>query len=177
MGTGRKELVTKSITILGIDPGYGRCGWGVIKLSGHHHQEMGHGVIETKADQIFSQRLLILHQELKKVIKHYQPDEIAVEELYFSKNVKTAIDVGQARGVILLTCAQTKVELQSYKPVQIKQAVTGFGRADKKQIQHMVGVILNLKQQHQLDDAADALAVALCHAQHRRQNKLIQDNR
>lgn len=165
-------MVSSSLRVLGIDPGYGRCGWGMIAVQGHRQVALAHGVIETMSCQPFPERLLVLHQELSQVIKEFYPQEVAVEQLYFSKNTKTAIDVGQARGVILLTCAQLKVQLSEYKPVEIKQAVTGFGHADKKQVQHMIKMILNLSAAPRLDDAADALAVALCHA-HCRQSKTI----
>ncbi len=165
-------MVTSGIRVLGIDPGYGRCGWGVIEFLGHRQVALAHGVIETLSTQAFSERLLLLHQELKQIIEEFDPQEVAVEELYFSKNVKTAIAVGQARGVILLTCAQLQVKLSEYKPVEIKQAVTGFGHADKKQVQQMIKIILNLNTQPRLDDAADALAVAICHA-HGRQARTV----
>lgn len=166
-------MVDKALTIIGIDPGYGRCGWGVITIRGHHHQALAHGVIETSPEDEMSQRLVQLHLALKKKIMDYQPDEAAVENLYFSKNVKTAIDVGQARGVILLTCAQMNLPLTNYNPNEIKQSVTGYGQADKRQIQHMIKMILSLDKQPKLDDAADALAVAICHAQNRNSKRIL----
>jgi crossover junction endodeoxyribonuclease RuvC len=159
--------VSHPIRILGIDPGYGRCGWGVLCVHGNQLKMEACGIIETPACQSFPDRLLHLHQQLKDIIKKHDPNETAIEQLFFAKNVKTAIDVGQARGVIVLTCAQAKKSVAEYKPNEIKLAVTGYGSADKTQIQRMVKIILGLKTVPKPDDVADALAIAICHANSR----------
>ena len=164
--------MSKIIRILGVDPGFGRCGWGVLDQIGNRLNMEGCGNIETPPKQPFPERLASLHQQLKKIIKKYSPDESAVEELFFSKNVKTAIDVGQARGVIVLTCAQEKLSIAEYKPAEIKMAVAGYGSADKVQIQRMVKILLGLTSTPKPDDVADALAVAICHA-HSRQLQIL----
>ena len=164
--------MSKSLTILGIDPGYGRCGWGLIEIDRNSLHSLGYGVIETTARESFPRRLFLLHEQIRKIIRQYAPDEAAVEELFFSRNVKTAVDVGQARGVVILTCAQAEIEIAEYKPVEIKMAVTGYGAAPKTQIQSMVKMLLGLKTVPRPDDAADALAVAICHAHSRASRKL-----
>jgi crossover junction endodeoxyribonuclease RuvC len=157
-----------TLLIMGIDPGYGRCGWGVIEVLGNRLRHVDCGVIETLAKVAFPQRLLTLHRSIAQVLDKFQPREVGVEELFFSKNIKTGIDVGQARGVAVLTCAQAEVPVAEYKPVEIKQAVTGYGAATKIQVQKMVMTLLNLKTLSVKDDAVDALAVAICHAHSRR---------
>lgn len=150
-----------SMIILGIDPGLATTGFGVIKKQGNCLTMVDYGVITTKARRPFVERLEEIYRELNKIIAHYKPDLIGVEELFFCKNVKTALLVGQARGVVLLTAIQNKLSLREFTPLEVKQAVTGYGRADKKQIQQMVKIILNLKKIPQPDDAADALAIAI----------------
>jgi crossover junction endodeoxyribonuclease RuvC len=157
-------LVKNGKVILGIDPGYGRCGWGLIRQEGFRLIPLAHGVFETQSKSAFSDRLLQLFQALRQVIDEYSPAQAACEQLYFAKNVKTAIDVGQARGVILLACAQVNLPVFEYKPVEIKKACTGYGAADKAQVQAMISRLLQLQNLPRLDDAADALAVAICHA-------------
>jgi len=151
--------------ILGIDPGYDRIGWGGIIQEGSDWQVVNYGCIETSSKDLFVERLAQLHKEVVKIIKKYKPTRMSVEDLFFFKNLKTAIKVGQARGVILLTAVQNKLEVDEFTPLQVKQAITGYGRAEKKQMQKMVQTILNLKQPIKSDDAADALAVALCAGQ------------
>ncbi|MFA6533878.1 MAG: crossover junction endodeoxyribonuclease RuvC [Patescibacteria group bacterium] len=151
--------------ILGIDPGVADTGWGVIKVTGHQLCLVDFGVIKTSAKAKFVDRLNTIHQELEKIIRKFKPDRVAVEELFFAKNVKTALVVGQARGVILLTAIQAKLPLSEYTPLQVKQAVTSYGRADKTQVQKMVKCLLNLRELPRPDDAADALAIAICAAQ------------
>jgi len=152
----------KNNVILGIDPGFAITGYGVIEKDGKNNFKMiDYGSVITDKTEIFSERILIIHNELKKIIRKYEPSKIAVEELFFCKNVKTALLVGQARGVILLTAMQAKIPLIELTPLQVKQGVTGYGRADKKQIQKMVQIILNLKEIPHPDDAADALAIAI----------------
>lgn len=122
------------------------------------------GVIETPGSRSMPQRLALLHRELLQLLHSHAPDETAVEQLFFAKNVKTAIDVGQARGVILLTCEEAGLPVAEYKPSVIKQAVSGYGAAGKTQVERMVKVLLALKSAPRLDDATDALAAAICHA-------------
>ncbi len=165
-------MVSTRPVILGIDPGFGRCGWGVVEILGNRLHSLGCGVIETPAGHPLPERLMMLYAELEKVIKAYSPREAGVEQLFFSKNVKTGIDVGQARGVIVLACAQAGIQVAEYKPVEIKMAVTGYGAATKVQVQKMVETLLNVKGLSVLDDAYDALAVAVCHAHSRRSYRI-----
>ena len=147
--------------ILGIDPGIADTGFGVIKKEGLKISTLTYGTIKTPAKTELANRLLTLNKDLNQIIKKYQPDLIAVEELFFFKNAKTAIIVGQARGVILLTAKLNKIPLVEFTPLEVKQAVSNYGRADKAQIQNMVKLLLNLKTIPKPDDAADALAIAL----------------
>ncbi|MBT4277239.1 crossover junction endodeoxyribonuclease RuvC [Candidatus Falkowbacteria bacterium] len=149
--------------ILGIDPGFAIVGYGIVEKSKNGDLKMiEYGAITTMAKLPFPARLAQVHRELKEVIKEYKPNKMAVEELFFSKNVKTAIEVGQARGVIMLTGIQAGLPIEEYTPLQIKQAVASYGRAEKKQVQEMVKMLLKLKEIPRPDDAADALAVAIC---------------
>ncbi len=151
--------------ILGIDPGTAIIGYGVIEESKIKSQKLkiiDYGCITTTPDFSTAERLEKLHLELKKLIKKYKPDIVAVEDIFFFKNLKTAIKVSQARGVILLTIAEAKIKLAEYTPLQIKQAVACYGRADKNQVQKMVKALLGLKEVPRPDDAADALAIAIC---------------
>lgn len=149
---------------LGIDPGTAITGYGFVEENerGELHS-VAYGVIETPAQLPMAERLHLLHQKLSELLLLYRPESGAVEKLFFRRNVTTAISVGQARGVILLAMAQHGVEAMEYTPMQIKQAVTGWGGAEKGQIQEMVRVLLNLPEIPKPDDAADALAVAICH--------------
>jgi crossover junction endodeoxyribonuclease RuvC len=149
------------MVILGIDPGYAITGWAVLEKTGAKLAPLDYGVIETKIGLPHAERLLILHQELKKIIKKFKPELLSVEELFFFKNLKTAIKVAEARGVILATAAESGLEILEITPLQIKQALVGYGRAEKRQVQQMVKVILNLKEIPEPDDAADALAAAI----------------
>lgn len=151
--------------ILGIDPGFGTMGFGVIdKRADGNCVPVDYGVITTPKDESFPVRLAMLEQGLNKLYEKYKPEEISVEELFFSKNVTTGIQVAHARGVILLSAIKYCGRLFEYTPNQIKQALTGYGKADKVQMMHVVQSILRLKSIPRPDDAADALAVALCHA-------------
>lgn len=147
--------------ILGVDPGFGRTGWGVIQKVGADWQPVACGCIETSAKKDFISRIDELNIELVKIIKKYKPIHSGVEDLFFAKNVKTAMKVGQARGVILLTLRQAGIPIDEFTPLQIKQALTGYGRAEKGQVQKMVQIILQIKKKITPDDAADALAVAI----------------
>jgi len=152
--------------ILGIDPGYAIVGFGVIEKDNRGKLTViDYGVIETPKEESFPLRLKIIADSLKALIEKYKPDQIAVEELFFNNNITTGIAVAEARGVILLTAVEHCGNLYEYTPLQIKQAITGNGRAEKKQVQYMTVAILGLKSVPKPDDAADALAAALCHAQ------------
>ena len=152
--------------ILGIDPGYAIVGFGVIEKDNRGNcKVIDYGTIETPKEESFPLRLKIIAEGMKSLISKYKPDQIAVEELFFNNNITTGIAVAEARGVILLTAVTECGELYEYTPLQIKQAITGNGRAEKKQVQYMTVAILGLKSIPKPDDAADALACALCHAQ------------
>lgn len=148
--------------ILGIDPGTGILGFGVIDQAKGKTTFVDAGVIKTPVKQEDSDRLFTIYEELEQIIKEHKPDVMAVEKLFFSRNITTAMSVSQARGVVLLLGKQHKLKLYEYTPLQIKQAVTGYGKAEKKQIQEIVKVILGLKSIPKPDDAADALAAAIC---------------
>ena len=151
----------KPIRILGIDPGFGRLGYGVIEQKNGDWVALDYGCIETSPKNTFVERILQIHNELKEIIKKYKPTRAGVEELFFYKNVTTAVQVGQARGVVLLTLCQLGVPIDEFTPLEVKQAITGYGRAEKGQIQTMVAMILKLKTKKIQDDAADALAIAI----------------
>lgn len=152
--------------IVGFDPGIATLGYGVIKTEKRKKPEMlDYGIVSTPKDENIAVRLAMIEKGVKQIIDKYKPDEIAIEELFFAKNVKTGIAVAHARGVVLLTCIKECGKIFEYTPLQIKQALTGYGRAEKKQIQAMVKMFLNLNAIPKPDDAADALAVALTHAQ------------
>ncbi len=151
--------------ILGIDPGLATTGFGVLeKRKDGSSVALDYGVVLTPKEENLPVRLAMLEEGLLKIIRKYQPEEVAVEELFFSKNITTGIAVSHARGVALLTCVKHCGRLFEYTPMQIKQALTGYGKADKQQMQHVVASILGLKSIPKPDDAADAVAVALCHA-------------
>lgn len=155
--------------ILGIDPGTGILGFGVIEVDERSKAKLiGAGVIRTPVNQADSDRLATIYDELHDIIKELKPAAMSVEKLFFAQNVTTAMSVAQARGVVLLCGKQHKLELYEYTPLQIKQALTGYGRADKKQMQEMVKVMLGLKAVPKPDDCADALAAALCHVMHQK---------
>lgn len=149
--------------ILGIDPGIAIMGYGLIDIQGNRIKVIENGVITTSSKTPTPERLKLIYDNLSEIIEEHKPDEFAIEELFFNQNVKTAITVGHARGVQIL-CAQDKnLPIYEYTPLQIKQAITGYGRASKKQMQLTVSTLLNLKEIPKPDDAADALGVALCH--------------
>jgi crossover junction endodeoxyribonuclease RuvC len=147
--------------ILGIDPGIADTGFGLIEVNGADLKFLECGVIKTDAKLKLADRLVILYKDLNSLIKKYQPDLVAIEELYFNKNVKTALIVGQARGIVLLSVKMKNIPLLGLTPSQVKQAVCAYGKAPKKQVQEMVKKILKLKNIPQPDDAADALATAI----------------
>lgn len=157
-------MTERGLVTLGIDPGTAILGFGVIQ--GDTDPELiAAGVIETDSKSPMPDRLVILHAETARLIERYQPDVMAIEQLFFARNVTTAIAVGQARGVVLLAAAQAGIDVAEYSPSEVKFAVVGYGKADKRQMQEMVKLILNLPEVPHPDDAADALAIALCHAQ------------
>ena len=150
--------------VLGIDPGIARCGWGVIEFQGSSLKVQGYGCIETSAKQNTPARLGEIYRGILKLIEKYSPDALSIEELFFNTNAKTAFVVGQARGVILLAASQNNLSISIYTPLQVKSAITGYGRAEKDQIGKMVKTLLSLKEIPKPDDTTDALAVALTHA-------------
>lgn len=147
--------------VLGIDPGIARLGWGVIEGDSGQQKAIAFGCIETHKNQLIEQRLIKIADQLKSIIAKHKPEILAIEDLFFAANAKTAFQVGQARGVALLTAAQANLRVAGYTPLKIKMALVGYGRADKTQVQKMVEAILKLKKSPKLDDTADALAVAL----------------
>ena len=152
------------MVILGIDPGYAIVGWGVIEYSGSRFRTLGYGSIQTPAGLPIVDRLEMIYRGMSEIIEKYKPDGMAVEELFFNTNTTTAIAVAEARGIILLAARLCGVEIGEYTPLQVKQAVVGYGRAEKKQVISMVTSLLGLKEPPKPDDTADALAVAVCHA-------------
>jgi crossover junction endodeoxyribonuclease RuvC len=153
------------VRILGIDPGTATTGFGLIESNGQLLKFIDGGVITTTPDQAMPDRLAIIFSEITELISEFHPDLISVELLYFASNVTTAISVGQARGVVLLAAARANLALAEYTPLQVKQAVTGYGKASKAQVQEMVKTLLKLRQIPRPDDAADALAIAIAAAQ------------
>ena len=147
--------------ILGIDPGLARMGWGVVDDNKRRVCAIDYGCFETEKTTPHAERLLAVHNELTGIIKKYKPDRVAVEQLFFSKNVKTALQVGEARGVIMLTCAQSSAPVVEISPKAVKLALTGYGQADKAQMQKIIQLTLKLKELPKPDDAADALAIAI----------------
>ena len=150
--------------ILGIDPGYAIVGWGVVEYNNGRFRTLGYGSIQTPAGMPTVERLERIYIGMNELIKKYKPDEMAVEELFFNTNSKTAIVVAEARGIILLSAKVNGVNISEYTPLQVKQAVVGYGRAEKKQVITMVTSLLNLPAPPKPDDTADALAIAVCHA-------------
>ncbi|EFI42238.1 MULTISPECIES: crossover junction endodeoxyribonuclease RuvC [Peptoniphilus] len=150
--------------ILGIDPGFAIVGYGIIEVVGNKYKVLDYGAITTDSKMSFPLRLEKIYLKLEDLVKKYKPDDIAFEELFFNKNAKTAMAVSHARGVMILCGKLNHKELFEYTPLQIKQAIAGYGRAEKKQIQEMVKFILKLKETPKPDDVADALAVAITHA-------------
>lgn len=150
--------------ILGIDPGFAITGYSIIDYIGNKFKLITSGAILTEAGESFPLRLEKIYNELYEIIENFNPESMAIEELFFNNNAKTAINVAQARGVILMTARIKKLSIFEYTPLQIKQAVTGYGRADKNQVQRMVKMILNEEKLPKLDDITDSMAIAICHA-------------
>ncbi|MCD4803722.1 MAG: crossover junction endodeoxyribonuclease RuvC [Anaerolineales bacterium] len=163
-----------SRVVIGIDPGTAITGYGIVQEKENGELEwIAHGVVTTPSDWDDPKRLLELYQKLCEILSTYKPDCCAVEKLFFQKNVKTAISVGQGRGAALIAAAASELPVGEYTPLEVKQAVVGYGSADKQQVQQMVKVLLDLSEIPQPDDAADALAVAICHLHSTRRNQLL----
>jgi crossover junction endodeoxyribonuclease RuvC len=160
------------MVIMGIDPGFAITGYGIVKYEGNKFSPVQYGTVLTNAGEPLAQRLLRLDEEICAIIELFKPDAVAVEELFFNKNLKTAITAAHGRGIALAAAARCGIEVFEYTPLQVKQAVVGYGRADKAQVQQMVKAILNLAEIPKPDDAADALAVAICHGHSYRLTKL-----
>ena len=149
--------------ILGVDPGYAIVGWGIVDFRGGRFGAVDFGAVTTEAGMPFEQRLSTIYDQMNQIISHYHPDALSVEQLFFNTNTTTAIGVAQARGCILLSAVQHGVPVYEYTPSQVKQAVTGQGRAAKQQVMFMTRTLLGLREVPKPDDTADALAVAICH--------------
>lgn len=152
-----------TLLIMGIDPGIAILGYGLVEYKGNSFKTIDYGAVTTAAGTPMSERLSIIYCQLTELLVKYKPDAFAAEELFFNKNIKTALIVGHARGVAVVAAANLGIPIFEYTPLQVKQAITGYGRADKKQMQQMVKILLNLKEVPKPDDVADALAVAICH--------------
>ncbi len=150
--------------IIGIDPGYAIVGFGVIEYNRARFEVVDYGAVTTPAGMDFNSRLLEIYNDLCYILDKFKPDYMAIERLYFTSNQKTAIDVAQARGIVLLAARQRNISIFEYTPLQVKQSVTGYGKAVKKQVQEMTTRILKLSEIPKPDDTADALAIAICHA-------------
>jgi crossover junction endodeoxyribonuclease RuvC len=151
------------LLIMGIDPGIAILGYGFVEYKGNSFKVIDYGAVTTEAGTPMSKRLSIIHKELIELIEKYKPEAFAAEELFFNKNIKTALTVAHARGVAIVAASNMGLPIYEYTPLQVKQAVAGYGRADKKQMQQMVKVLLGLREVPKPDDVADALAVAICH--------------
>ena len=165
------------MVILGIDPGTATTGYGIVKTKekrkeGRELKCLNYGCIKTSLDLFDAERLKKINQELNKIINRYKPNILAIENVYFFKNLKTAMPVSQAKGVILLAAAKKKIPVHEFTPLQIKTAIVGYGRAEKKQVQKMIKIILDLEEIPKPDDAADALGAAICYALQEKNSKL-----
>ncbi len=160
--------------ILGIDPGIAIVGYGVVDKEGNSYKTIGYDAVTTRAHTPLPERLEKVYQEVDEIIKTYKPDAMSIEELFFNNNAKTALTVGQARGVIILAAVQNNLPVYEYTPLQVKQALTGYGRASKTQIQQMMKSMLGLNEIPKPDDVADALAIAVCHGNSMRFNSIKQ---
>jgi crossover junction endodeoxyribonuclease RuvC len=167
MDTPPLEALT-TVRILGVDPGLANTGWGIVEARSGQRRAVAYGCINTTAGTDQAQRLRLIHDEISQVILRYQPSEMALENVYFGTNAKSALSIGEVRGAVILAAASRDLTVFDYSVTQIKQTIVGAGRADKAQIQFMVKALLKLDHQPQPDHSADALAVALCHAQLRK---------
>ncbi|NLL19127.1 MAG: crossover junction endodeoxyribonuclease RuvC [Clostridia bacterium] len=159
--------------ILGIDPGTAIVGYGLIDTKGSQYKVVDYGCIRTSAEDSIPERLLQIFRRMQQLIDEYQPECLVVEELFFNKNANTAMAVGQARGVIVLSGIDKGLPVFEYTPLQVKQAIVGYGRAEKRQVQEMVKLLLNLEKRPSPDDVADALAIAICHAHSHKLKRLL----
>ena len=150
------------VIVLGVDPGTAATGYGIVERSGSRLRALDYGCLETQPAQALAVRLLVIHRSVRQLIELHRPSMVGVERLFFNRNVQTAFAVGQARGVVLLAAAEAGVPVFEYGPHEVKMAVTGYGRADKQQVQRMVQAVLGMDVLPRPDDAADALAVAIC---------------
>ncbi len=160
--------------LMGIDPGLATTGYGIIQKNSTDYSSVTFSCIRTPAGEDLGVRLLFIYNRIISVIEEFKPDEVAVEDIFFNTNAKSAFQVGQARGAILLAAAHTGVPVFTYTPLQVKQGVVGYGRAEKHQVQELVRIILGLKERPKPDDAADALAIALCHGNFGRYGRLLE---
>lgn len=159
--------------VLGIDPGFGRVGYGIIQYVKNKYKVLEYGCITTPANSYFPERLQKIENDLKEIVSRYSIDAASIEELYFNTNSKTAIKVAEARGVILNTLIKENIKIFEYTPLQAKLAIVGYGRAEKKQVKEMVKNFLGLEQMPKLDDTTDALAIAICHTHFSRFDNFI----
>lgn len=162
--------------ILGIDPGFGRVGYGIIEYKNNKYRAVEYGCITTQAGEKLCCRLNKIYEDLEEVLSRYSIDEASVEALFFNTNITTGIQVAEARGVILLALERHNIRINEYTPLQVKQALIGYGRADKQQIKSMVKDMLKLEKMPRLDDTTDALAIAICHANSCKYNKYLEKN-
>ena len=160
---------------MGIDPGTAICGWGFVDADGDDVKLVDYGAVTTASELALPMRLQLIYWGLDELMHLHRPDAVAVEQLFFSKNVTTALAVGHARGVVLLAAANAGVPIYEYRPMEVKQAISGYGKATKDQMQQMVRLLLHLDDIPRPDDAADALAIALCHAQSFRYRAMLDD--
>ncbi len=160
--------------VLGIDPGTALCGYGLVRADGDEMSLVAYGAVSTPSKMPLAERLLQIHRELRELIAEHHPESAAVEKLFFSKNTRTALAVGHARGVVLLSAAEAGLPVYEYTPNEVKQAIVGYGGADKNQMQQMVRMLLHLDFVPEPDDAADAVAIAICHIQSSHLRELIQ---
>lgn len=159
--------------VLGLDPGTAIVGWGVVEAEGQDMTLLDYGTIRTPAKRPLAERITLIYDKLNELLDRYHPDGVAIEQLFFARNVTTALPVAHARGVMLLAVHQRAIALREFKPSEIKQAVTGYGRADKRQMQQMVRLLLGLNEAPRPDDAADAVAAAICYHQMARYSRLV----
>jgi crossover junction endodeoxyribonuclease RuvC len=161
------------LIILGIDPGTATTGYGLIDVHGHKYDLLDYGCIRTPAHTPMPDRLCQIYNAICELLVQSKPDQMAIEQLFFNSNTTTAISVGQARGVLLLAAAQQQIPIAEYTPLQVKQAIVGYGQAEKNQVKYMVGRFLHMKQPPRSDDAADALAIAICHSHYYNSRKML----
>ena len=151
------------MVIFGIDPGYAIVGCGIVRYERNNFSLMGYGAVTTHKDKPFNERLVKIYDDITELLEKFKPDAVSIERLYFNTNQKTAIDVAQARGVIVLAVEKAGIPIYEYTPLQVKQSIVGYGRAEKQQVQEMTRMFLHLDKVPKPDDAADALALAICH--------------